>query len=74
MDKSKDTYQIIIKPSGNRIEVETGLQDGVEAQALIVIRLGQVAEHSIDVIAAVARSHTRPNGLPRPVDGGVPPV
>ncbi len=36
MDKSKDTYQIILKPSGNRIEVETGvlLSDAIEQAGL----------------------------------------
>ena len=35
MDKSKDTYQIILKPSGKRIEVETGalLSDAIEEAA-----------------------------------------
>ncbi len=36
MDKAKDTYQIILKPSGNRIEVEAGvlLSDAIDQAGL----------------------------------------
>jgi uncharacterized 2Fe-2S/4Fe-4S cluster protein (DUF4445 family) len=36
MDKPKNTYQIILKPSGNRIEAEAGtlLSDAIEEAGL----------------------------------------